>query len=145
MGSPPTAECMRASSCVREGSAKKRRPDDTDGGANMAGLGSVGAATGMVDTRGAVPYARAESAALAEAWPFTAAAVGVGFGGGNITNGMSLATGIGLQNAPEGLAVAVALLFGGVARPAVAVLIEVVEPGAVLIVGVVPGVVHTVR
>mmetsp|Transcript_53840 Transcript_53840/g.109506 ORF Transcript_53840/g.109506 Transcript_53840/m.109506 type:complete len:306 (-) Transcript_53840:1017-1934(-) len=78
MGSPPTAECMRASSCVREGSAKKRRPDDTDGGANMAGLGSVGAATGMVDTRGAVPYARAESAALAEAWPFTAAAVGVG-------------------------------------------------------------------
>lgn len=36
-------------------------------------------------------------------------AVGVGFGGGNISNGISLAIGIGLQNAPEGLAVAVAL------------------------------------
>ncbi len=36
-------------------------------------------------------------------------AVGVGFGGGNVTNGLSLAIGIGLQNAPEGLAVAVAL------------------------------------
>ena len=57
---------------------REMESDDTDGGANMAGLGSVGAATGMVDTRGAVPYARAESAALAEAWPFTAAAVGVG-------------------------------------------------------------------
>jgi len=36
-------------------------------------------------------------------------AVGVGFGGGDLANGMSLATGIGLQNAPEGLAVALAL------------------------------------
>jgi ZIP family zinc transporter len=37
-------------------------------------------------------------------------AVGVGFGGDNLTNGVSLAIGIGLQNAPEGLAVAVALI-----------------------------------
>jgi ZIP family zinc transporter len=37
-------------------------------------------------------------------------AVGVGFGGDNLTNGVSLAIGIGLQNAPEGLAVAVALV-----------------------------------
>ena len=36
-------------------------------------------------------------------------AVGIGFGGGDISNGTSLAVGIGLQNAPEGLAVAVAL------------------------------------
>ena len=36
-------------------------------------------------------------------------AVGIGFGGGDISNGMTLAIGIGLQNAPEGLAVAVAL------------------------------------
>ncbi len=36
-------------------------------------------------------------------------AVGVGFGGGDVSNGISLAIGIGLQNAPEGLAVAVAL------------------------------------
>jgi len=37
-------------------------------------------------------------------------AVGVGFAGGNIASGSTLATGIGLQNAPEGLAVALALL-----------------------------------
>jgi ZIP family zinc transporter len=36
--------------------------------------------------------------------------VGVGFGDGNIRAGTSLAVGIGLQNAPEGLAVAVSLL-----------------------------------
>jgi ZIP family zinc transporter len=37
-------------------------------------------------------------------------AVGVGFGGGNISNGIALATGIGLQNMPEGLVVALSLL-----------------------------------
>lgn len=37
-------------------------------------------------------------------------AVGVGFGGGDMTNGRMLATGIGLQNFPEGLAVAMALM-----------------------------------
>lgn len=37
-------------------------------------------------------------------------AVGVGFGGGDIRNGLSLAIGIGLQNMPEGLVVAVALI-----------------------------------
>lgn len=37
-------------------------------------------------------------------------AVGVGFGGGDIENGLSLAIGIGLQNMPEGLVVALALL-----------------------------------
>lgn len=37
-------------------------------------------------------------------------AVGVGFGGGNILNGVSLAIGIGLQNMPEGLVVALALI-----------------------------------
>jgi ZIP family zinc transporter len=40
-------------------------------------------------------------------------AVGVGFAGGNSTNGMSLAFGIGLQNVPEGLAVATSLLTVG--------------------------------
>ena len=43
-------------------------------------------------------------------------AVGVGFGGGDMQNGISLATGIGLQNAPEGLAVAVSLLAHGYSR-----------------------------
>lgn len=37
-------------------------------------------------------------------------AVGVGFGGGDVANGLSLALGIGLQNMPEGLVVALALV-----------------------------------
>jgi len=43
-------------------------------------------------------------------------AVGVGFGGGDTRAGITLATGIGLQNAPEGLAVALALLSCGYSR-----------------------------
>lgn len=64
--------------------------------------------------------------ALAKIWLFVIAitihnfpegmAVGVGFGGGNVSNGLSLAIGIGLQNAPEGLAVAVALRAQGYRR-----------------------------
>lgn len=37
-------------------------------------------------------------------------AVGVGFGSGDLLNGISLAIGIGLQNIPEGLVVALALI-----------------------------------
>lgn len=40
-------------------------------------------------------------------------AVGVGFAGGELENGITLAIGIGLQNIPEGLAVSVALLSVG--------------------------------
>jgi ZIP family zinc transporter len=43
-------------------------------------------------------------------------AVGVGFAGGDISNGMSLAAGIGIQNIPEGLAVSVSLLAIGYSR-----------------------------
>jgi len=43
-------------------------------------------------------------------------AVGVGFAGGNTTNGLSLAIGIGLQNIPEGLAVSASLLAIGYSR-----------------------------
>ncbi|NNL55694.1 MAG: ZIP family metal transporter [Woeseia sp.] len=43
-------------------------------------------------------------------------AVGVGFAGGDVDNGVSLATGIGVQNIPEGLAVAVSLLSVGYSR-----------------------------
>ncbi|MTI68479.1 MAG: ZIP family metal transporter [Firmicutes bacterium] len=60
------------------------------------------------------------SSSLAKIWLFIIAitihnfpeglAVGVGFGSGNITNGMTLAIGIALQNIPEGLAVSLALL-----------------------------------
>lgn len=63
-------------------------------------------------------------------------AVGVGFGGGDVTRGTTLAVGIGLQNAPEGLAVAVALLSIGYTRLgafAVATATGLVEPVAGLI------------
>jgi ZIP family zinc transporter len=43
-------------------------------------------------------------------------AVGVGFAGGDVANGVSLATGIGIQNVPEGMAVAVSLLAVGYSR-----------------------------
>jgi ZIP family zinc transporter len=43
-------------------------------------------------------------------------AVGVSFGGGNLSNGMATALGIGLQNMPEGLAVAVSLASVGYSR-----------------------------
>jgi ZIP family zinc transporter len=58
-------------------------------------------------------------------------AVGVGFGEGNIARGTTLAIGIGLQNAPEGLAVALALLSIGCSRRkafVVATLTGLVEP-----------------
>jgi ZIP family zinc transporter len=44
-------------------------------------------------------------------------AVGSGFAGGDVGNGVSLMAGIGLQNIPEGLAVSVALLSVGYGRP----------------------------
>jgi ZIP family zinc transporter len=43
-------------------------------------------------------------------------AVGVGFGGGDVSNGIPLTAGIALQNLPEGLAVALALLEVGYGR-----------------------------
>lgn len=42
--------------------------------------------------------------------------VGTGFAGGDIANGTTLATGIGIQNVPEGLAVALALVAVGYAK-----------------------------
>jgi ZIP family zinc transporter len=58
-------------------------------------------------------------------------AVGVGFAGGDLQNGRSLAAGILLQNIPEGLAVATSLLVIGYGRLqafAVAFLTGLVEP-----------------
>ncbi len=58
-------------------------------------------------------------------------AVGVGFGGGDIGAGTSLAIGIGLQNMPEGLAVALPLLGLGYSRwkaVGIATLTGLVEP-----------------
>lgn len=83
----------------------------------------------------------ADPGALPKVWLFVLAitihnfpegmAVGIGFGGGDIANGITLATGIGLQNAPEGLAVAVALLGQGYGRGrafGIALLTGLIEP-----------------
>lgn len=58
-------------------------------------------------------------------------AVGVSFAGGDLASATALAVGIGLQNAPEGLAVAVALLAEGYTRRQaflIASLTAIVEP-----------------
>lgn len=58
-------------------------------------------------------------------------AVGVGFGGGDVANGVPLAIGIGAQNIPEGLAVALALLtleYSKLEALTVAALTGLVEP-----------------
>ena len=67
-----------------------------------------------------------DTKALSRIWMFVIAitlhnfpegmAVGVGFAGGDFSNGMTLATGIGIQNIPEGLAVAVSLIAVGYSR-----------------------------
>lgn len=68
-------------------------------------------------------------------------AVGVGFGGGDVGAGISLAIGIGLQNMPEGLAVAFPLIGLGYSRwsaVGIATLTGLVEPiGGILGVGAV--------
>lgn len=58
-------------------------------------------------------------------------AVGVGVGGGDIANGISLAMGIGLQNIPEGLVVALALIAHSYSKKSaffIAFLTGLVEP-----------------
>lgn len=81
------------------------------------------------------------SARLKQIWLFVGAvtlhnfpeglAVGVGFGGGDFAQGGALALGIGLQNMPEGLVVALALLATGYSRArafGVALVSGLVEP-----------------
>ncbi len=92
----------------------------------VAGLGVAVGAAAVAALNAALPHEHfisgpegSDPGSLSRIWLFVIAitihnfpeglAVGVGFGGGSVTNGMSLAIGIGLQNAPEGLAVAVAL------------------------------------
>ncbi len=72
------------------------------------------------------PQGRTERFKLQRIWLFVIAitlhnfpeglAVGVSFGGGNLSNGAATALGIGLQNVPEGLAVAVSLASVGYSR-----------------------------
>lgn len=80
-------------------------------------------------------------AALGRIWLFVIAitihnfpeglSIGVAFGGGNVANGLSVMTGISLQDIPEGLAVAAALVGRGYDRRRaffVAMLTGLVEP-----------------
>jgi zinc transporter, ZIP family len=82
-----------------------------------------------------------ETASLRRVWHFVIAitihnfpeglAVGVGFGSGGVVGGLPLAIGIGLQNAPEDLAVAVSLLGEGYSKLrawGIAALTGLVEP-----------------
>ena len=82
-----------------------------------------------------------DAASLRRVWLFIIAitihdfpeglAVGVGFGSGGMEGGLPLAIGIGLQNAPEGLAVAVSLMGEGYAKLrawGIAALTGMVEP-----------------
>ncbi|MCR8546848.1 ZIP family metal transporter [Salipiger sp. P9] len=114
----------------------------------MAGLGIALGAFVVAQINRWVPHEHfitgpegADPGALSKLWLFILAitihnfpegmAVGIGFGGGDVTNGLSLATGIGLQNAPEGLAVAVALRGQGYGRLRsvwIATLTGLVEP-----------------
>ncbi|MEB3886388.1 ZIP family metal transporter [Lyngbya sp. CCY1209] len=58
-------------------------------------------------------------------------AVGVGFGDGDLNNGIALAIGIGLQNMPEGLVVALALMterYSRIAAFSIALVTGLVEP-----------------
>jgi len=67
-----------------------------------------------------------DTEALSRIWLFVIAitlhnfpegmAVGVGFAGGEVSNGITLATGIGIQNIPEGLAVSISLIAVGYSR-----------------------------
>ncbi len=82
-----------------------------------------------------------EAEAMARIWLFVIAitihnfpeglSIGVSFGGGDVSNGVSVMTGISLQDIPEGLAVAVALIGRGYSRGRaffVAMLTGLVEP-----------------
>tara|TARA_Y100000031_G_C8196691_1_gene374050 strand:- start:343 stop:1131 length:789 start_codon:yes stop_codon:yes gene_type:complete len=93
----------------------------------------------------------ADSLKLKKVWLFVLAitlhnfpegmAVGVGFGTGDIGNGLSLALGIGLQNMPEGLVVALALIahkYGILKSFLIALATGLVEPiGGLLGAGVI--------
>lgn len=87
------------------------------------------------------PVSGADSAKVRRIWLFIFAitihnfpeglAVGVGFGSGDPATGMALAFGIGLQNMPEGLVVALAVLALGYSRLQalfIALLTGLVEP-----------------
>jgi zinc transporter, ZIP family len=116
-----------------------------------AGLVSLGLLAGVLAVAGlnaTLPHEHflkgregPESARVARIWLFVFAitihnfpegmAVGIGFASGDVAAGAALAVGIGLQNAPEGLAVALALRGEGYGRRHafwVAALTGLIEP-----------------
>jgi ZIP family zinc transporter len=108
----------------------------------LIGVAAIAAANEVIPHRHFVQGEEGPHLASArKVWLFVAAitihnfpeggAVGVGYAGADFANATALAVGIGLQNAPEGLAVAVALVAEGYSRRQaffVAALTAVVEP-----------------
>jgi ZIP family zinc transporter len=107
----------------------------------VLGVGTIALANEWIPHRHFVQGRQGPGSADNKVWLFVAAitihnfpegiAVGVGFAGDDPAAAMALAIGIGLQNAPEGLAVAVALLAEGYDRRAaflVAAATALVEP-----------------
>lgn len=102
-------------------------------GALLVGLGIAGGAGGIWLIHRYLPHEHflagpreADAGAVRRMWLFVFAitlhnipeglAVGVGFGGGNVGNGLALTVGILLQNLPEGFVVALALAGLGYSR-----------------------------
>jgi ZIP family zinc transporter len=116
--------------------------------AALVGMGVLAGAGGLYAIHRLVPHEHfvlgkegPDTARLARIWLFVIAitlhnfpegmAVGVGFAGGNVSNGTALAVGIGLQNVPEGFAVALSLITIGYPQARafwVAMLTGLVEP-----------------
>jgi ZIP family zinc transporter len=114
----------------------------------IVGAGVLAGAAGLYAIHAHVPHEHfvlgkegPDSGRLARIWLFVIAitlhnfpegmAVGVGFAGGDVGNGTSLAIGIGLQNVPEGFAVSLSLLSIGYSRSRafwVGMLTGLVEP-----------------
>ena len=111
-------------------------------GGTIIGVAAIALANELIPHRHFVQGREGPSFGSArKVWLFVAAitihnfpeggAVGVGYAGNDFANATALAVGIGLQNAPEGLAVAVALLAEGYSRRQaflVASLTAIVEP-----------------
>jgi ZIP family zinc transporter len=117
-------------------------------GSALVGLGVLLGAGGLYAVHRLVPHEHfvlgkegPDTARIGRIWLFIIAitlhnfpegmAVGVGFAGGQISNGIALAVGIGLQNIPEGFAVALSLIAIGYSRSYsfwVATLTGLVEP-----------------
>jgi ZIP family zinc transporter len=118
---------------LRSGGAHRAVAAAVMAGAVLVGAAAVGflnrrvaLSIDAVGTAGRVRTGRPARDVVRRLWLFVAAitlhnlpegmAVGVSFGGGDYENGLSTALGIGIQNIPEGLATATALIALGYSR-----------------------------